>query len=334
MCYRVRNAAITSIDLRLLAGNHGLTGRLNYRLRTVTTKANLTKVRGRMLPCKMSGLRMFSTPNLFPCASLPRASVLIGLFGRRGPRVYLVNTAIVNHSLKPHMSSTLADKLATSYARLRVNARRSGGGNVACRGLLCRVHPTFNNGVITAVIGPRRHPRVTAIHRKIVGGRVLSRGCGNRIIGRSITGFIPRASCMIGIVSHRMRGTGRGLGNTPVIVTKNCNVKSGRNFSGLFRLTGRLRTRMNTDHTTISTNCTSRSHRVNRANMAIHPGLCVTYNVSKRVRRVTNVRSTNVVVSMGDSPGTPVGAVTSCIVGNAIRRIIPGLVGCCGGGSG
>lgn len=334
MCYRVRRNVITSMDLRLLAGNHSLTGRLGYTLRTMITKANLGSVRGRVLPCKMSGIRVFSNGKLCPCASLPRASVLMGLFGRRRPRVYLVNTAIVNHSLNPHMSSTLADKLATSYASLRVNSRRSGGRKGACGGLLCRVHPTFNNGVMTAVIGPRRHPRVTAIHRNIVGGTVLSTSCGKRMVHRSMGGCITSASCMMGIVRHRMRGTGGGLGNSPVVVTNNCKMNSGRGFGLLFSLTGMLGTRMNTDHTTMSTNFVSRSHRVNRANIAIHPGLCVTYNVSKRVRRVTNVRRDNVVVSVGGSPRTPVGAVTSCMVGNSVRRIIPGVVGCCGRGSG
>ncbi len=335
MCYRLRNATITRMDRRLLAGNHGLTGALNMRLRTMTTKTSVANgVRTRVLPCKISGLRVFSTPNLTPCASLPRATILIGLFGRRRPRVYLVNTSIIKHSLNPHMSSTLRSKLATSYASLRVNPRRSGGTKGDCRGLLCRVHPTFKKGVITAVIGPRGHPRVTAMHDNIVGTRILTPSCGNRIIIRSITGCIPRARCIIGIVSHRMRGTGGGLGNTTVIVTKNCNVNDHRNFSVLCRLTTRLRTRINNDHTTISTKFYSRSLRVNRAKIAIHPGICVTYNVSNTVRRITNVGRDNVVVSIGDSPGTPVGAVTSCIVGKAIRRIIPGLVGCCGRGDG
>lgn len=255
MCYRMRNAAITRMSRRLLAGNHGLTGRRNIRLRTVITNANVgNRMRSRVLPCNMSGLFIFSTRNLFPCASTPRASVLIGLFGRRGPRVTLVNTAIVNHSLNPHISSSLADNLATSYARLRVNSCSSGGDNGRCRNLLCRVHPTFNNGVITAVMGPRRHPRVTAIHSNMVRGDVCRNRYGGRIICPRMDGCIPTRSFMMGMLSRRMRTTGRGLGNSTVIMTNNCNMKDGRNFSRLFRLTRLLRNRMNTSHTTMSTN--------------------------------------------------------------------------------
>ncbi len=246
ICLRVGSNRITSIDLRLLAGNHSLTSGLNYGLRTVNVNCRLSGITSCIFPCNISHLILTSSGHLGCCAALPRADVVIGLFGRRRPRVTLVNTASINHSLKPHISSSLFDKLATSYAVLRVNRCRSGGTNGRCSGLLCRVHPTFNNGVMTAVIGPRYHPRVTAIHRNIVGGRVCSTSRHNRVAGLSISGCISSASFIIRMVRHRVRGSGLGVGNTPVIITNNCKVNDTRNFGVLCRLTSILNNRINT----------------------------------------------------------------------------------------
>lgn len=255
VCTRRISGRVDPVTFRLLNGTGSLTTGLRARMATILVNCGITGLTSRLTGCNTSGIVIVSGPILRACEARPCARTLTTTVGRCGPRVVLINTATVNHSLNPHISTEINANLATSYAILRVNSFPLGPlpGGRRGRGRLLVAHPTFNNGAVTAVTYPSGHPRVTAIHPNIVRGVTPIRGTGTRIVrfGPRLRrgGYCIRVLRIIGsiraIISVRRTG---------VLISNNHNINDGRGFGLLRRLTRTLNNAISYSETIISGN--------------------------------------------------------------------------------
>lgn len=121
---RFRNG-LHSMSFRLLNRTHVLTSAVNSRINTVLVNGSMGPLTRRLVTRNTRGMCICSSPRLRRCGAATCTGIVYSFFRRRGPGMFLINTAGVNHSLNPHITGSLGANLATSYARLNISS--SGG---------------------------------------------------------------------------------------------------------------------------------------------------------------------------------------------------------------